>query len=50
MGIVEHASGRDVIIYKRSEKLSTKENNVPGETLRRHVKKARCGEGVVKCF
>ena len=44
------AAVRDVIIYKRSKKRSNKENNVPGATLRRHVKKARCGEGVVKCL
>ena len=49
MDVVEHASGlRDVIIYKRSEKRSDEENNAPRETLRRHVKKARRGEGVVK--
>ena len=40
----------DVIIYKHLEKRSSKENNVPREILRRHINKARCGEGVVKCL
>ena len=44
------AAVRDVVTYKRSEKRSSKENNVPGETLGRHVKKSRCGKDVVKCL
>ena len=44
------AAVRDVALYKRSEKSSSRMHSVPRQTLRRHLVKARSGEGVYKCL
>ena len=43
------AAVRDVIIYTRSKNDPVKKQSTT-RNIRRHVKKARCGEGVVKCI
>lgn len=40
-----HAAVGDGIMYKMSEKQASIKDYVPRETLRRHLKKARSGEG-----
>ena len=44
------AAVRDVVLYNRSEKSSSRMHSVPRQTLRRHLAKARSGEGVYKCL
>ena len=44
------AAVRDVVLYNRSEKSSSKMHSVPRQTLRRHLAKTRSGEGVYKCL